>query len=307
MFSKRMILVAVVIFLVAVNVILLTITGKHTQAPSGLGRGVLVIVSPFQKQLSSFVNSVKDIWNQYFFMVSMAKENQQLKAALGKSLQQLNRCTETELANDRFRHLLGFEEEIPRPMVAAHVVGRDPSSWSKTVIVDKGTRDGVRQGAPAVIPEGIVGVVIEASARFAKVLLLTDPNSAVDALVQQTRARGIVKGGGADYCVFDYVLRKHEISVGDTVVSSGLDGVFPKGFRVGRISEIVRQNAGIFQKVSVTPYVDFDILEEMFIIPNRLPTILPGNHDIRLSPDGLSVPDYLSDNAIGRRRSCLPV
>ncbi len=266
MFSKRMILVALVIVLVAVNIILLTITGKHTQAPSGLGRGALVIVSPFQKQFTAFFNSVKDTWNQYFFLVSTAKENQRLKKALGQSLEQLNRYSETEIANDRLRHLLGFDKVIPRPMIAAQVVGKDPSAWSKTIIVDKGTRDSVRQGAPVVIPEGIVGVVVDASARYAKVLLLTDPNSAVDALVQQTRARGIVKGGGADYCVFDYVLRKHEISVGDIVVSSGLDGVFPKGFRVGRISEIVRQNAGIFQKVSVTPYVDFEILEEVFII-----------------------------------------
>ena len=105
--------------------------------------------------------------------------------------------------------------------------------------------------------------------------MLIDPNSAVDALVQQTRARGIVKGGGPDYCVFDYVLRKHEISVGDTVVSSGLDGVFPKGLRVGRISEIVRLNAGIFQKVSVTPYVDFEILEEVFIISEPASEELP--------------------------------
>lgn len=266
MFSKRMILVAVVIVMVAVNIILLTITGKHTQAPSGLGRGALAIVSPFQKELTAFVQSIKDIWNQYFFLVSTAQENQVLKKALGESLQQRNRCSETELANHRLRHMLGFEEEIPRPMIAAQVVGKDPSPWSKTIIVDMGTREGVRQGAPVVIPEGIVGVVVEASARFAKVLLLIDPNSAVDALVQPTRARGIVKGGGADYCVFDYVLRKHEISVGDTVVSSGLDGVFPKGLRLGRISEIVRLNAGIFQKVSVTPYVDFEILEEVFII-----------------------------------------
>jgi rod shape-determining protein MreC len=261
-----MILVALVIVLVAVNIILLTITGKHTQAPSGLGRGALVIVAPFQKQFTDFINSVKETWNQYFFLVSTAEENQGLKMALGRSLEQLNRCSETEIANDRLRHLLGFEKVIPRPMIAAQVVGKDPSAWSKTIIVDKGTRDSVRQGAPVVIPEGIVGVVVEASDRNAKVLLLTDPNSAVDALVQKTRARGIVKGGGADYCVFDYVLRKHEISVGDIVVSSGLDGVFPKGFRVGRISEIVRQNAGIFQKVSVTPYVDFEILEEVFII-----------------------------------------
>ena len=276
MFSKRMILVALVIVLVAVNIILLTITGKHTQAPSGLGRGALVIVSPFQKQFTAFFDSVKDTWNQYFFLVSKAKENQRLKKALGQSLEQLNRYSETEIANDRLRHLLGFEKEIPRPMIAAQVVGKDPSAWSKTIIVDKGTRDSVRQGAPVVIPEGIVGVVVEASARYAKVLLLTDPSSAVDALVQQTRARGIVKGGGADYCVFDYVLRKHEISVGDMVVSSGLDGVFPKGFRVGRISEIVRQNAGIFQKVSVTPYVDFEILEEVFIISEPADEDPPG-------------------------------
>jgi rod shape-determining protein MreC len=221
---------------------------------------------PSKSSSPVFSNSIKNIWNQYFFLVSTAEENRRLKKALGQSLQQLNRCSEIELANDRLRHLLGFEKEVPRPMIAAQVVGKDPSAWSKTIIVDKGTQDSVRQGAPVVIPEGIVGVVVEASARYAKVLLLIDPNSAVDALVQQTRARGIVKGGGAGYCLFDYVLRKHEISVGDIVVSSGLDGVFPKGFRVGRISEIVRQNAGIFQKVSVTPYVDFEILEEVFII-----------------------------------------
>lgn len=266
MFSRRMILIAVVILLVAVNVILLTITGKQTQTPSGLGRGALVVVSPFQKELTGFYQSVKNIWNRYFFLVAAAHENQRLKNELGERLQQLNECNETALANQRLRHLLGFEPDVPRPMIAAQVVGRDPSPWSKTVIVDKGTGDGIREGAPVVVPEGVVGVVVEASQGYAKVLLLIDPNSAVDALVQATRARGIVKGGGAGICVFDYVLRKHSVGVGDTVVSSGLDGVFPKGLRVGRVSEIVRQNAGIFQKVSVTPYVDFEILEEVFII-----------------------------------------
>jgi rod shape-determining protein MreC len=271
-----MILVAVVIGLVALNIILLTITGKQTQAPAGLGRAVLILVSPFQGHLTAFVQSVKDVWNQYFFLVSTAQENQRLKRELGQHLQQLNHCTETQLANDRLRHLLGFQEEVSRPMIPAQVVGRDPSPWSKTVIVDKGSQDGVRQGAPVVIPEGIVGVVVEASGRYAKVLLLIDPNSAIDALVQRTRARGIVKGGGAGYCVFDYVLRKHEINVGDTVVSSGLDGVFPKGLRVGRVSEILRLNAGIFQKVSVTPYVNFEVLEEVFIIFDLNSEALPG-------------------------------
>jgi len=266
MFSKRMILIAVVILMVAVNVILLTITGKHAQAPSGLGRGALIVVSPFQKELTGFFQSIKNIWNQYFYLVSTAEENRRLKKELGQRLEQLNGYVETDLANQRLRHMLGFEPDVQRPMIAARVVGRDPSPWAKTVIVDKGTADGVNQSDPVVIPEGIVGVVVEASARYAKVLLLIDPNSAVDALVQSTRARGIVKGAGEGVCTFDYVLRKHSVSVGDTVVSSGLDGIFPKGLRVGRVSEIVRQNAGIFQKVSVTPYVDFEILEEVFVI-----------------------------------------
>ncbi len=269
MFSKRMLLIAAVIVLVAVNVILLTITGKHAQAPAGLGRGVIAVVSPFQKQLTAFVQSIKNVWNHYFFLVSTAQENDRLKKALGQSQQQLNHYHETDLANERLRHLLGFEKEVSRPMVPAQVVGRDPSPWAKTVIIDKGEQDGVGQGAPVVVPEGIVGIVVDVSDHYAKVLLLIDPNSAVDALVQETRARGIVKGGGDDYCVFDYVLRKHSISVGDAVVSSGLDGVFPKGLRVGRISEIVRLNAGIFQKVSVTPYVDFEILEEVFVISRQ--------------------------------------
>jgi len=278
MFSKRMILVAVVIVLVAVNVILLTMTGKHTQAPAGFGRGAMIVVAPFQKQLTTFVQAIKGVWREYFFLVSIAQENRQLKQALGESRHRLNQCAENTLANDRLRHLLGFERKIDRPMIAAQVVGKDPSPWSKTVIVDTGSDEGVRKGYPVVVPEGIVGVVVDAAPHFSKVLLLIDPNSAVDALVQNTRARGIVKGGGADYCVFDYVLRKHDISVGDTVVSSGLDGVFPKGLRVGRISEIVRLNAGIFQKVSVTPYVDFEILEEVFIIiPDSILADLPGD------------------------------
>ena len=269
-----MILIAVVIALVAVNIILLTISGKQPHAPSGLGKGALIIVSPFQKYLSAVVQSVKNVWNQYFFLDSTAEENRQLKKALGESLQKLNRCGETELANDRLRNLLGFESPNARPMIAAQVVGKDPSPWSKTVIVDKGTINNVTPGSPVVVPEGIVGVVVDASAQYAKVLLLIDPNSAVDALVQRTRARGIVKGGGGDFCIFEYVLRKHEVGVGDKVVSSGLDGIFPKGLQIGRISEIVRQNAGIFQKVALSPAVDFEILEEVFIISE------PASHDL---------------------------
>jgi len=92
--------------------------------------------------------------------------------------------------------------------------------------------------------------------------------SAVDAIVQRTRARGIIKGGLTGTCSFEYVLRKDEIGVGDVVISSGVDGVFPKGLRLGEVSEIVRRNAGTFQEVTITPFVDFEKIEEVFIVVN---------------------------------------
>ena len=101
MFSKRMILVAVVIVLVAVNVIILTITGKHTQTPSGLGRGALLVISPVQRHLTAFVQSLKGIWKHYFFLVSTVEDNQRLKAQLQQSQEALNHCSEATLANQR--------------------------------------------------------------------------------------------------------------------------------------------------------------------------------------------------------------
>jgi rod shape-determining protein MreC len=146
------------------------------------------------------------------------------------------------------------------------VIGKDPSTWFKTVIVNKGVKDGATRGLPVVVSEGIVGQVVETAGGYAKVLLLVDQNSAVDGLVERTRARGVIRGGAGGKCLFDYALRKDDIRIGDIVISSGVDSVFPKGLRVGQISEIVKRNAGVFQDVIMTPFVDFEKLEEVIII-----------------------------------------
>ena len=153
-------------------------------------------------------------------------------------------------------------------ILSAELIGRDPSPWFKTIIIDKGKADGIEKGFAVVVPEGIVGQIVHVSYHYSKVLLIIDSNSAVDALVQKTRARGVVKGEPTGLCFFDYVLRKHEINVGDTVVSSGLDGVYPKGLRIGHVSEVVRRKSDIFQEITVIPFVDFETLEEVLIITN---------------------------------------
>jgi rod shape-determining protein MreC len=117
-----------------------------------------------------------------------------------------------------------------------------------------------------VVPEGIVGYVLDAAANDSKVLLIIDRNSSVDALVQRTRVRGLAQGLPKGLCRFDYALRKLDLKIGDAVISSGFDGIYPKGLRIGYISKVIRRNAGLFQDVELTPYVDFTKLEEVMVI-----------------------------------------
>jgi len=149
-------------------------------------------------------------------------------------------------------------------------------------MIDKGKTEGMRKGLPVVIPEGIAGIITDVSNHHSKVLLIVDQNSAIDAISQGTRARGIIKGNAFNQCLFKYVLRKHEIKKGDIIISSGLDGVFPKGFRIGEVSGISQKNSDvIFQEIIVTPYVDFEKLEEVFVVLN--PPVI--NHINPKSPE----------------------
>ncbi len=261
-----MVLIVGVIVLIAVNIIILSVSSTHQRETYGLGRTGIAVVAPFQDIFSSSIRFAGDIWRHYFQLVSTAKENDRLTRQLELIREQNLRYKEVELSNARLRSLLDFKQSMNRQVISAEVIGKDPSPWFQSVIIDKGIDDGVNTGFPVVIPKGIVGQITEASGHYAKVLLLIDQNNAVDGLIQQTRARGIVKGASGEYCIFKYVLRKHEIRTGDIVISSGLDAVFPKGLRIGRVTGVIKRNSGIFQEVSVTPFVDFEKLEEVLVI-----------------------------------------
>jgi rod shape-determining protein MreC len=206
------------------------------------------------------------MWTHYFYLVSTEKENDNLKKMLAKAINVDNQCKETSLSNDRFRKLLDFKNASPLQSVSAEVIGKDPSQWYKTLVIDKGVSQGVTKGLSVIVPEGVVGQVIDASDHYAKVLLIIDSNSAVDALVQQTRAHGIIKGDSEGRCLLNYVSRKDIVNIGDAVVSSGLDGVFAKGLLIGKVTDINRNNSGIFQDIEVSPFVDFDKIEEVLVV-----------------------------------------
>ncbi len=266
MFSKQMVLTIGVVFLIAGCIILISVSGRHPAATSGVEGTPVSFVAPFQNAVTSSTRFIRNIWRHYFFLVSTSKENDRLKKALDRSREKIFQCSEIELSNQRLRTFLNFQKTKTDPVLAAEVIGKDPSLWFRTIIIDKGLDDGIRKGLPVVVPEGIIGQVMSASSHYSKVILMIDRNSAVDALVQRSRARGIIKGHSTDQCFFEYVLRKNDVRVGDVVIASGLDGVYPKGLRVGHVSGVIKRNAGIFQQVEVTPYVDFEKLEEVLVV-----------------------------------------
>lgn len=260
-----MVLIVGAIVLIAVNVIVLSINSRRYSA-FGFERIAISFVAPFQELATRLIQFTRDIWESYFYLVSVSKENRILKDKLHQAIEENNQLRELQLSNSRLRNLLKFQKTIPRQVIAAEVIGKDPSTWFKTVIIDKGKADGLNKGFPVVMPQGIAGQVIEVSSHYSKVMLIIDRNSAVDALVQRSRARGVIKGESTDKCRLDYVLRKHDVQKGDTVISSGSDGVYPKGLRIGQVSGIVKNNSDIFQEVTITPFVDFEKLEEVLVV-----------------------------------------
>lgn len=253
------------IIVVGANLILLIVSANYHDSSETSGGFPIPLVAPLQGVVTHSVRATRDVWKHYFSLVSVARENDQLKRELNRLKEEHVRYSETLLANHRLRELLLFRNSVPGQLIPAEVIGRDPSPWFETIMIDKGTADRVSKGLPVMVPEGVVGQVVKVTAHNAQVLMIIDKNSSMDAIVQRTRSRGIVRGDVDGTCSFDFVLRKEGVEVGDRVVTSGLDNVYPKGLAIGKISAVVKPNSGIFQNIAITPYVDFEKLEEVFV------------------------------------------
>jgi len=202
----------------------------------------------------------------YFLLVHVEKENELLKRRVAELQEQNYQMKEMAVANERFRRLLQFRERMGTSMTAAEVIGQDPSSWFKSVTINKGERDGIQKGMAVISPDGVVGQVLKTSPHYATLLLLTDYNSAIDAIVQRTRAKAIVEGKEENRCQLKYLLRSEDVAAGDVVVTSGFGGKFPKGLMVGEIRKVEKRSHGVFQYAELVPSVDFTKLEEVFVL-----------------------------------------
>ena len=242
---------------------------KHPSERTRLDRVILAVTGPIEKVIGWTVVGAAQTWNGYVGLRGARAQALALQhevAAL--RLDQLE-LTRTREENDRLRRLLGFAQEAPeRRVVGGRVIGvrLDPKGL-QVVTVDRGTRDGVARMMPVVVAHGVVGRVHAVTDTTADVLLLSDRNSSIAVRVDRSRARANVRGTGApDACRLEYALRSDDMQDGDALVTSGTDGVFPRGLPVGRIAALKRSGQGLYQRADVAPAVDITKIEEVLVL-----------------------------------------
>ncbi len=222
---------------------------------------------------------------RFFNTITRVRTLEQEYAALDTRAKQLEAEIETlrevEKENGQLRSLLNFAQTLPRlelrgAQIVARVVGEESTNFIDTVLIDLGEVHGIRTGMPVVTDQGLVGRISDVTENNAKVLLLSDPGSSASALMADSRLNGIVHGGTGNNLIMDFIPQGPTFEVGETVLSSGLGGKFPKGLTIGMIESIESAPNAVFQTATVRPAVDFGSLELVMVITNFEPNdVLP--------------------------------
>ncbi len=253
-----------------VLIFLVSVLGSQRFGP--LHELLFEAAGPVQKIFSRGTDSLTSLRENYWDLLSVREDNKQLRADLQACRLQRNKNREALATNVKLRKLLDFRESTGLPMISARIIGKDPSVWFRSVVVDRGAGDGLAKGMAVVNGDGVVGQVFSVSPNYAKVLLAISPSSAIDVLLQKSRVRGILRGTGALRYRLDYVLRTADVTEGDVVVTAGYGGIFPTGMPVGIVSKVVRSRRGMFLDIEITPVVNFLTLEDLLIIERDVTT-----------------------------------
>jgi len=262
--DRKNIIILLSIFVVSFA--LMTLNVKRSQTPFFFETALLWVVSPVQNLFTNTVQSISETVDHYFQLVNTSKENKNLERRVERLLKQNHDLREKILLLTRVGSLGNYQEQQELKGIISRIIGRDATQWGKMVFIDKGTQDGVEENIAVVTQGGIVGHVIQAGRNTSKVLLIIDNRSAVDALFQNSRVSGVVVGAGSNHCFMKYVPITAQVEIGDEVLSSGLGKIYPKGLKLGTVSEVTKATQGLFQEITVVPSADLTRLEEVLVL-----------------------------------------
>lgn len=237
-------------------------------------RLTLDFIGPLQGGVTRLIGGLEEVKQDYIALLNVRAENKRLQLLVDKYLSELGEYREGYSNYLHFEELLEFKQKLSFKALSARVVGKDPSFWYQVIVVDRGRADDVLEGMVVFSPAGVVGQVIHSAEHYSKILLANAPSSAIDAMIQKNRIRGILKGVGKDGYNLQYVLKSADVAVGDLIVTAGIGGIFPAGMPLGKVSKIHLKQRGMFQQIEVAPLVDFQRLEFVLIDPTDRRQIL---------------------------------
>lgn len=260
-----------VVLLVAVvlsQVLLLAAQIKREQDVRLIRIWAVRTITPFQRAGTYLVDSAGGAWNSYLALRHAHRENESLQAELSEMKMRMQRLESRAAEADRLATMLAFRDAHPdAPLLAARVIAASPAVNNKIVYLNRGAEDGVRADMGVITPDGVVGKILSVYPNTAQVLLMTDRESGVGARLVNSRVAGVVRGTAEAQVLMDYVITDQQVGIGEAIITSGQDKVFPKDLPVGTVVETRAGNP--FKVIRVKPAAHLDRLEEVFILLSR--------------------------------------
>jgi len=246
----------------------LALLSLQIEGPSGtllFKTWTLAATAPFIAAASSVTRGIRHVWQGYIWMVGARSENERLQQTV-RQLSLVNRAYEqAQQENIRLRRLVSMNESAGFRSIGARVVARAPSFLSNVIYINRGSQDGVRIDAPVLSGDGIIGRTVLVSGHQSQVQLITNEDASVGVMLQRSRTPGVVRGNGDSLLDLKYISTIDPVTVGDVVLSSGLDGIFPKGLVIGKVVR-VGKSQDVFWSIKVQPGMDLIHLEEVLVL-----------------------------------------
>ena len=229
-------------------------------------------LAPVQAGLSQLGQPIGNLMNALRGGASASRQGDSPESEIERLKAEIIRLREVEVENQRLRTLLNFTQENPEfKFLGARVIGSDPTGLIQSIVIDRGAKDGIQEGMVAVAPGGLVGRVTQVFPSAARLLLITDPRSAVAAVAQRSRVQGVIRGTPDRGLTWDFIAQGDDVKEADLVVTSGLGGAFPKGLLVGQVKTVRGQDVALFQEIHVEAAARLQELDTVLIITNFTP------------------------------------
>lgn len=263
---RRRLVLFLVLGSLALGVLTAQVRSPDRRGIGWMGTVVEAALAPVATGLSRTSKALGQSWSLLREIGTLRQENARLAAEVARLRQENAQLRPAAQENVQLRALLAFKQQHTYRSVSARVIGRDPSHWFSTILVDRGAADGVQRNDPVVTSDGLVGHVIETAGSWARVLLILDPRNAVGVAVERTREAGVAEGQEKTVLRVKYLSRDADIQPGDRVITSGLGQIYPRGLPVGTVISVRRTGVNLFQEALVKPAAGLNHLEDVLII-----------------------------------------